>query len=61
MKKIALLVAVVLLGFGASAYAAEVSGILVDLACYTKDKANTTNAHAGMSATCAQDCASKGQ
>ena len=61
MKKIALAVAVVLLGFGASAYAAEVSGILVDLACYTKDKANTTNAHAGMSATCAQDCARKGQ
>lgn len=61
MKKIALAVAVVLLGFGASAYAAEVSGILVDLACYTKDKANTTNAHAGMSQTCAQDCATKGR
>lgn len=61
MKNIALAVAIVLLGFGASAYAAEVTGILVDLACYTKDKANTTNAHAGMSTTCAQDCARQGQ
>ena len=60
MKKITLAVAVLLLGFGASAYAAEVTGVLVDLACYTKDKRNTTNAHAGMSQTCAQDCASKG-
>ena len=37
-----------------------VRGILVDSACYTKDKANTTNAHKGMTETCAQDCAKKG-
>lgn len=60
LKKIALAVAVVLFGFGASAYAADVSGVLVDLGCYTKDKANTTNAHAGMGETCAQACAAKG-
>lgn len=60
MKKIAVAVAVVWLGCSASAYAAEVAGILVDLACYTKDNRNTTNAHVGMSQTCAQDCARKG-
>jgi len=38
-----------------------VTGVLVDKACYTKDKANTTNDHKGMGATCAQDCAKKGQ
>jgi hypothetical protein len=32
----------------------------VDKACYTKDKANTTNAHKGMGETCAQACAKKG-
>jgi hypothetical protein len=52
--------AVAFLGYGLPALAADVTGILVDEACYTKDKANTANAHAGMSATCAQDCAKKG-
>jgi hypothetical protein len=52
--------AVVLLGYALPALAADVTGILVDEACYTKDHANTGNAHAGMSATCAQDCAKKG-
>ena len=52
---------VALLGYALPALAAEVTGILVDEACYTKNKANTGNAHAGMSATCAQDCAKKGQ
>ena len=36
------------------------TGVLVDLACYTKNKANTTNAHAGMGDSCAQACAKKG-
>jgi hypothetical protein len=43
-----------------SALAAEVTGVLVDESCYTKDKANTTNAHKGMGETCAQACAKKG-
>jgi hypothetical protein len=37
-----------------------VKGTLVDSACYSKDKTLTTNAHKGMSETCAQDCAKKG-
>ena len=37
-----------------------VRGILVDSACYSKDKTLTTNAHKGMGETCAQDCAKKG-
>jgi hypothetical protein len=62
MKKIVALAAIVL-GSGVFALAAPttVTGILVDKACYTKDKANTTNAHKGMGDTCAQDCAKKGQ
>jgi hypothetical protein len=60
MKKISILIAAILLGMSASAHAAEVTGVLVDLACYTKDKANTTNAHKGMGETCAQACAKKG-
>ena len=52
--------AVAFLGYALPALAADVTGILVDEVCYTKDKANTGNAHAGMSATCAQDCAKKG-
>lgn len=59
MKKVALIV-VVILGIGVSAFAADVTGVLVDKACYTKDKANTTNAHKNMGDTCAQDCAKKG-
>jgi hypothetical protein len=45
---------------GVSAYAAEVTGVLVDKACYTKDKANTANAHKGMDEACAQACAKNG-
>jgi hypothetical protein len=60
MKKCVIAVAAVLLGAGSSVFAAEVTGVLVDLACYTKDKANTTNAHKGMGETCAQACAKKG-
>jgi hypothetical protein len=53
-------IAAILFGITTSAFAAEVTGVLVDLACYTKDKANTTNAHKGMGETCAQACAKKG-
>jgi hypothetical protein len=56
----AIVVAVLVLSSGAPLLAAEVTGVLVDLACYTKDKANTTNAHKGMGETCAQACAKKG-
>jgi hypothetical protein len=61
MKKLVALAAIVL-GSGVFAIAAPttVTGVLVDRACYTKDKANTTNEHKGMGATCAQDCAKKG-
>jgi hypothetical protein len=64
MKKLTVLAAVAVLGWSVFAIAAEpttVTGVLVDKACYTKDKANTTNEHKGMGATCAQDCAKKGQ
>jgi hypothetical protein len=60
MKKLALIVAAIVLGVSATTYAAEVTGVLVDLACYTKNKANTTNAHEGMGENCAQACAKKG-
>ena len=61
-KKLSVLAAALVLGCGIIAMAAPttVTGVLVDKACYTKDKANTTNEHKGMSATCAQDCAKKG-
>jgi hypothetical protein len=59
MKKIAFAIAL-LLGIATCATAAELTGVLVDKACYTKDKANTTNAHKGMGETCAQACAKKG-
>jgi hypothetical protein len=59
MKRLSVIAALVF-GITTSAFAAEVTGVLVDLACYTKDKANTTNAHKGMGETCAQACAKKG-
>ena len=52
--------AVVALGYGMLALAADVTGILVNEACYTKDKMNTALAHEGMSGTCAADCAKMG-
>jgi len=61
MKRTVVLLAALIVSIGAGrALAAEVTGILVDEACYTKDKANTTNAHKGMGDTCAQACAKKG-
>ena len=62
MRVSALAAAAVVLVCGVIAMAAPttVTGVLVDKGCYTKDKANTTNDHKGMSATCAQDCANKG-
>jgi hypothetical protein len=61
MKRLVALT-VIVLGSGVFALAAPttVTGVLVDKACYSKDKANTTNEHKGMGATCAQDCAKKG-
>jgi hypothetical protein len=61
MKTLMALAAIVL-GSGVLAIAAPttVTGVLVDKACYSKNKANTTNEHGGMGATCAQDCAKKG-
>jgi len=60
MKKQSIIILILALGVTAPAFAAEVTGVLVDLACYTKDKANTTNAHKGMGESCAQACAKKG-
>ena len=62
MKKLSALAVAVVLGWAVIAMAAPttVTGVLVDRACYTKDKANTTMAHKGMSETCAADCAKKG-
>jgi hypothetical protein len=62
MRKLAALGAIVLAaGTFAMAAPTTVTGVLVDRACYTKDKANTKMEHAGMGATCAADCAKKGQ
>jgi hypothetical protein len=58
--KTCLTIAAIVLGLGMSASAAEITGVLVDKACYTQDKANTTNAHKGMGENCAQACAKKG-
>lgn len=44
----------------ALAATAAITGQLVDVHCYTMEKANTGIAHKGMSSTCAQDCAKKG-
>lgn len=59
MKKVTMVAALVL-GFSVSPFAAEITGVLVDKACYTKDKANITNDHKGMGEACAQACAKKG-
>ena len=37
-----------------------VTGQVIDLACYTLDKANTTNVHRGRGYTCGQACAKEG-
>ena len=57
-----LTVAAFVVALGAPAFAKDetVKGVLVDQGCYTKDKANTTNAHKGMADDCAQACARKG-
>jgi hypothetical protein len=61
MNRGSLMMAAILLGISVSAAsAAEVTGVLVDQACYTADKANTTNAHKDMGPECAQACAKKG-
>jgi hypothetical protein len=58
--KVSFLIAAILFGLGAAASAAEITGVLVDQACYMNDKANTTNDHKGMGEGCAQACAKKG-
>jgi hypothetical protein len=61
--KIGVLATAALFAFGVTAFAeSELTGVLVDKGCYTKDKANTGLAHSGADggATCAQDCAKKG-
>jgi hypothetical protein len=37
-----------------------VTGLVIDLACYAQDKANTGNAHKGRGQVCAQACAREG-
>jgi hypothetical protein len=51
---------VILVALPAFAKTETLTGRLVDTACYSKDHANTGNAHKGMPDTCAQDCAKKG-
>lgn len=58
--KVVVTIATLVFGLGSAASAAEITGVLVDKACYTKDKANMTNAHKGMGENCAQACAKKG-
>jgi hypothetical protein len=60
MKKLTTVVVALVLSWSVSSFAAEITGVLVDKACYTQDKANTTNAHKGMGEACAQACAKKG-
>jgi hypothetical protein len=61
MNRVLVMAAAAVLAFSVSVVrAAEVTGVLVDKACYLQDKANTTNAHKGMGETCAQACAKKG-
>ena len=60
MKHVSAIILAVLLGFSSTTYAAELTGVLVDKACYVKDKASTTNDHEAMEAACAQACAKNG-
>ena len=60
MKKLPVIIAAMVLCFSVRGFAAEVTGVLVDEACYLKDKANTTNDHKGMDTACAQACAKNG-
>jgi len=50
----------IVLTCGVTAYAADVTGVLVDEACYNFSKANITQAHKDMGETCATECAKKG-
>ena len=60
MQRFPIIIAAMVLALSVRGYAAEVTGVLVDEACYLKDKANTTNAHKGMDAACAEACAKNG-
>ena len=60
MKKIPVIIAAMVLALSVRGYAAEVTGVLVDEACYLKDKSNTSNDHKDMDTACAQACAKNG-
>jgi len=62
VKTISIVAALTLgvLAYGRPVFAADVTGVLVDEACYNSSKANITNAHKDMGETCATDCAKKG-
>src|SRR5262245_28578898 len=61
MKQISLVVIGMLLLSASSAFAAEVTGVLVDEACYLKEKASGSNAQLkGEDVACAQSCAKNG-
>ena len=60
MKRLTTLMIALVLGLPVSSLAAEITGVLVDKACYEHDKGNTTNNHEGMGEACAQACAKKG-
>jgi hypothetical protein len=59
MKRVSAIIIAVLLGVGATASAAEITGKLVDKMCYTKEKAGNSGAEEN-DAACAQACAKKG-
>jgi hypothetical protein len=60
MNRLTMVVIALVMTCSVTAFAAEITGVLVDKACYTQDKANTANAHKGMGDACAQACAKKG-
>jgi hypothetical protein len=63
-KRCAALAAVFLFCLAAPAFAVDVSGVLVDLSCYKRDKSNTGVDHKmlqGDTKDCAVACAKKGQ
>ena len=62
-RSCAALAAIFLFSFVAPAFAVDVTGTLIDLSCYKKDKSNTGVDHKMPQETknCAVECAKKGQ
>jgi hypothetical protein len=60
MKHVSAIIIAILLGVSATVHAAELTGVLVDKACYAKDKASASDDHKGMELACAQACAKNG-